>query len=132
MLPLRAARTRLADTVPLLGQQRRQHGDKEPVRREIAIAQQQRRLEDLQPRAQVSRRRTLPHLLAWPGAQVLKRGMAVLACPFIAFSEVGAMTRENVGCSRVTEAPWGRLVAINLPGGSKLGVYEPKHARPPA
>lgn len=31
----------------------------------------------------------------------------------------------------VTEAPWGRLVATTLPGGGKLGVYEPKHARPP-
>ena len=45
---------------------------------------------------------------------------------------IAAMTRENVECSGVTEAPWCRLVAITLPGGGKLGVYEPKHARPPA
>ena len=27
---------------------------------------------------------------------------------------------------------WGRLGTIVLPGGGKLGVYQPRHARPPA
>jgi hypothetical protein len=27
---------------------------------------------------------------------------------------------------------WGLLTQIALPGGGKLGVYQPRHARPPA
>jgi hypothetical protein len=45
---------------------------------------------------------------------------------------VGWMAKEHVDCSEITEAGWGRLVHITLPGGGKLGVYEPRHARPPA
>lgn len=30
----------------------------------------------------------------------------------------------------VTEQPWGLLTAVQLPGGSKLGLYEPRHASP--
>ena len=43
-----------------------------------------------------------------------------------------AMAHSKVECSAVREAPWGRMVQITLPGGGKLGVYEPRHARPPA
>jgi hypothetical protein len=28
------------------------------------------------------------------------------------------------------EQPWGWLTEITLPSGAKLGVYQPKHARP--
>lgn len=28
----------------------------------------------------------------------------------------------------VSEQSWGRLTAIRLPGGSELGLYQPKHA----
>jgi hypothetical protein len=30
----------------------------------------------------------------------------------------------------VEEADWGKLTHVVLPGGGKLGVYQPKHARP--
>ena len=30
----------------------------------------------------------------------------------------------------VTDAGWGLLTAIRLPGGSELGLYEPRHASP--
>lgn len=45
-----------------------------------------------------------------------------------AFSE--RMTSIGIHCSEVSDHDWGLLVEIILPGGGKLGVYEPKHARP--
>jgi predicted enzyme related to lactoylglutathione lyase len=30
----------------------------------------------------------------------------------------------------VTDQGWGRLTAITLPGGNRLGLYEPRHASP--
>jgi len=40
------------------------------------------------------------------------------------------MTEKNIVCSEVQNQGWGKLVQLTLPGGGKLGVYEPKHARP--
>jgi len=31
----------------------------------------------------------------------------------------------------VTDRGWGLLTEATLPGGGKLGVYQPRHARPP-
>ena len=31
----------------------------------------------------------------------------------------------------VEDAGWGLLTAIRLPGGSELGLYQPRHERPP-
>jgi len=45
---------------------------------------------------------------------------------------VADMKQRNVECSELHQQPWGTLVQITLPGGGKLGVYEPRHARPPA
>jgi catechol 2,3-dioxygenase-like lactoylglutathione lyase family enzyme len=28
------------------------------------------------------------------------------------------------------EAGWGRIATMTMPGGARLGVYEPRHARP--
>jgi hypothetical protein len=42
----------------------------------------------------------------------------------------GEMARlEKVGgaCEPVTEQRWGRLTGLRLPGGGKLGLYEPRH-----
>lgn len=30
----------------------------------------------------------------------------------------------------VEEAEWGKLTHVVLPGGGKLGIYQPKHAKP--
>ena len=30
----------------------------------------------------------------------------------------------------ISDQGWGRLTTIRLPGGGKLGVYQPRHARP--
>lgn len=43
---------------------------------------------------------------------------------------VQEMQQQQVNCTGVDEQRWGSLVYITLPGGSKLGVYQPKHARP--
>jgi len=43
---------------------------------------------------------------------------------------VGEMQRIGIACSTPSEQRWGTLFEITLPGGGKLGVYEPHHARP--
>jgi hypothetical protein len=40
------------------------------------------------------------------------------------------MKKRRVPCSEVLNRGWGLLCQITLPGGGKLGVYEPRHARP--
>ena len=37
---------------------------------------------------------------------------------------------ENVACSPVHEERWGSLTQVTLPGGGKIGVYQPKHPSP--
>jgi hypothetical protein len=41
------------------------------------------------------------------------------------------MTRQGVVTGPVTDEPWGLLTRLTLPGGGGLGVYEPRHVRPP-
>jgi hypothetical protein len=43
---------------------------------------------------------------------------------------VAAMGKRGVGCSAVQNQGWGLLTQVTLPGGGKLGVYQPRHARP--
>lgn len=43
---------------------------------------------------------------------------------------VDTMKMHNVPCDAVMNAGWGLLTHITLPGGGKLGVYQPRHARP--
>jgi hypothetical protein len=40
------------------------------------------------------------------------------------------MRKRRVPCSAVQSLGWGLLTQVTLPGGGKLGVYEPRHARP--
>lgn len=40
------------------------------------------------------------------------------------------MKRRNITCDEVVAAEWGLLTNISLPGGGKLGVYQPRHSRP--
>lgn len=44
---------------------------------------------------------------------------------------ISHMTQHKVPCSDVREVSWGILTAITLPGGGQLGIYQPKHERPP-
>jgi hypothetical protein len=43
---------------------------------------------------------------------------------------VAEMQRQRIECSQITSQRWGSVVYLTLPGGGKLGIYEPKHARP--
>ncbi len=40
------------------------------------------------------------------------------------------MGRRGVTCGPVRDEGWGLLAQVTLPGGGKLGVYQPRHARP--
>ena len=44
---------------------------------------------------------------------------------------VAAMKEANVSCDEAHNQGWGRLTRVTLPGGGKLGVYQPLHERPP-
>jgi predicted enzyme related to lactoylglutathione lyase len=37
------------------------------------------------------------------------------------------LSGKGVQCGPVTEARWGSLTTIHLPGGGELGLYQPKH-----
>ena len=43
---------------------------------------------------------------------------------------VAEMKQKNVPCSPVDEQRWGSITRLTLPGGGKLGVYQPKHPSP--
>jgi len=42
------------------------------------------------------------------------------------------MNKKTVSCAPLRHASYGILTEIVLPGGAKLGVYEPRHKRPTA
>ena len=43
---------------------------------------------------------------------------------------VAAMKKRRVRCSAIQNLGWGLLTRVALPGGGKVGVYQPRHARP--
>ena len=43
---------------------------------------------------------------------------------------VKELNGQGVECSPVQNQGWGLLTQVTLPGGGKLGVYQPRHARP--
>ena len=43
---------------------------------------------------------------------------------------IAEMKEKNVTCSAVDEQRWGSITRLTLPGGGKLGIYQPKHASP--
>ena len=43
---------------------------------------------------------------------------------------IAEMKTHNITCSPVLDRSWGLLTQLTLPGGGKLGVYQPRHARP--
>ncbi len=45
---------------------------------------------------------------------------------------IADMKKRKVECGPVQNQGWGLLTQVTLPGGGKLGVYQPRHARPPA
>ncbi len=45
---------------------------------------------------------------------------------------VAKLRARGIRCDPVDQQPWGLLTRMTLPGGGRLGVYEPRHARPPS
>ena len=43
---------------------------------------------------------------------------------------VSEMEKQRINCEPVQDMGWGLLSELVLPGGGKLGVYQPRHARP--
>ena len=44
---------------------------------------------------------------------------------------VAAMHGKSIVTEPIADRGWGLVTQVHLPGGSKLGVYQPRHARPP-
>jgi hypothetical protein len=55
---------------------------------------------------------------------------------YLMCADVGAfvarMKERHVACGPVEDRGWGLLTHLTLPGGGKLGIYQPRHARPRA
>ncbi len=45
-------------------------------------------------------------------------------------AQVAELQSRGVKCGDVVEQRWGSITQIELPGGGKLGLYQPKHPRP--
>lgn len=43
---------------------------------------------------------------------------------------VATMRKHDVRCGEIQDQGWGVLTHITLPGRGKIGVYQPRHARP--
>ncbi len=43
---------------------------------------------------------------------------------------IAEMKAQGVTCTDVQNQGWGLLTQVSLPGGGKLGIYQPRHARP--
>lgn len=44
---------------------------------------------------------------------------------------VSEMSGHGIVCTMVENLGWGLRTQLRLPGGGRLGIYEPRHARPP-
>ena len=42
------------------------------------------------------------------------------------------MRERGITCAPAQNQGWGVLTQVTLPGGGKLGIYQPRHARPKA
>ncbi len=53
---------------------------------------------------------------------------------YLMCDDVRAFTAEmrdrGIACDDIREQPWGLLTHVTLPGGGKLGIYQPLHERP--
>jgi catechol 2,3-dioxygenase-like lactoylglutathione lyase family enzyme len=42
-------------------------------------------------------------------------------------AEVAGLAKKGVKFSKIEEARWGSITKMRLPGGSEVGLYQPKH-----
>ena len=45
---------------------------------------------------------------------------------------IAEMKKHSIACDPVQDHGYGLFTQVTLPGGGKLGVYQPRHARPKA
>jgi len=45
---------------------------------------------------------------------------------------IAELNGKGVSCAEVRDQGWGLLTSITLPGGSQLGLYQPRHPIPTA
>ena len=69
-------------------------------------------------------------LAVHPAEQTEKHELYLMVDDVKAF--VADMAARGVTCGPMNDERWGVLTSITLPGGGTLGVYQPRHARPPA
>jgi len=43
---------------------------------------------------------------------------------------IAEMNSKSVPCSAIAEERWGSVAYVTLPGGGKVGAYQPKHPSP--
>ena len=46
-------------------------------------------------------------------------------------STIEALAKHNVACDPAANVGWGFLTRLTLPGGGKLGLYQPRHPLAP-
>ena len=53
---------------------------------------------------------------------------------YLMCDDAGKLVRElrkrKIPCTEAQNRGWGLLTQVTLPGGGRLGIYEPRHARP--
>jgi catechol 2,3-dioxygenase-like lactoylglutathione lyase family enzyme len=42
-------------------------------------------------------------------------------------AEISALKKKGIACSDIHNERWGSITKISLPGGGKVGLYQPKH-----
>lgn len=45
---------------------------------------------------------------------------------------VAELEKQKIACEPVRDQGYGLVTQLTLPGGGKIGVYQPRHARPPS
>jgi catechol 2,3-dioxygenase-like lactoylglutathione lyase family enzyme len=45
-------------------------------------------------------------------------------------TQVEELSRRGYQCDPINDEGWGLLISLRLPGGGRLGLYQPRHARP--
>ncbi len=54
---------------------------------------------------------------------------------YLMCDDIGALVVEleerGIRCAPVQDEEWGSITRLTLPGGGRLGIYQPRHARPP-
>jgi catechol 2,3-dioxygenase-like lactoylglutathione lyase family enzyme len=42
-------------------------------------------------------------------------------------AEISSLEKKGISCSKVEKERWGTITRMTLPGGGKIGLYQPKH-----